>query len=110
MGGVLAALVVPTSHSRIPAFDIIATDPWPAGYAPEAALLVYNPLAGTPQEVNITASVTGHASSYNVVDATTGKTVAHRLPRADKRVRLSFVIPADWAAVLEFRPAHQKPL
>jgi hypothetical protein len=52
--GVLGAIVVPTSEPAVPAFDLLATDPWPAADPPAAALCLYNPLAA-PLNVTLTA-------------------------------------------------------
>ena len=76
--GVLGAIVLPTSVADVPAFDLIATDPWPAADPPAAALSLYNPLTKR-LNVTVTAPLQGTpsartADAYSVVDVATALT------------------------------------
>ena len=116
--GILGALVVPTSEPLVPAFDVLATDPWPAADPPAAALLLYNPLPASSSIFTLTARIKtktktktgGGSQSFDVVDTTQtphkswGKVSGVRNSSTgvvSAQVQVS--LPADFAALLEFR-------
>lgn len=108
--GVLGRLVVPTDATSIPAFDVLATDPWPASDPPAAARLVYNPLT-TPLTLTVSAAGLAATGVYNITDSTAaaaaGKTavIATGVAAVNGTVSVRVIVPADWAVLLEFRLA-----
>ena len=109
--GVLGAIVLPTSEPTVPAFDVLATDPWPAADPPLAAVLLYNPLT-KPLNVTVRTAalkdLTGGHGAVAVVDTASpsrqswGKATPTAVD-GGKALYVSGTVPPDFAVVLEFR-------
>ena len=108
--------------SDVPAFDLVATDPWPAADPPAAAALLYNPLT-TVLSVTITAPLSdnatdGHAAAmaggYEVADTAVtppqswGPATVVSLDGGRTGLQVTGKVPSDYAVVLEFRKKKKK--
>eukprot|EP01043_Picozoa_sp_COSAG02_P038489 COSAG02_NODE_2973_length_7635_cov_7.444400_4_plen_780_part_00 len=103
--GVLGAIVVPTSEPNVPAFDLMATDPWAAVDPPVAALCVYNPLT-KPLNITLTASAPNISTGvvYDVVNtASTARESWGPATQTAGGLQVTGIVPSDHAVVLEFQ-------
>ena len=108
--GIFGAIVVPTCQPLVPAFDVLATDPWPAADPPVAALLVYNPLPAPISNFTLTARVRVNTSRLAVMDTASTPhkslgvvSVQRNATTGVLSARVQVSLRADFASLLEFR-------